>query len=219
MDKFSFKEIDSESMQVILAEKWKPVKAGTAYDQTDIDGRDGSLYSTKGMIPVTKPLKAFLMDKRLIYDVAAWLYGDGYFQIGDRYTEARIYDQIEFEEYGIGKLQFSIPFIFDPFWYSVDNWISVTKTVTNNGNVPSTPVIKVTGTGNCTVTIGSVSLKFAFGTSQETVEIDCKEKNETRPDLVSIGWEYPTLQPGSNTISIYGSCTVQMKRIGRWNVG
>ena len=46
MDKFTFKEIDSESMQVILAEKWKPVKAGTAYDQTDIDGRDGSLYST-----------------------------------------------------------------------------------------------------------------------------------------------------------------------------
>lgn len=219
MDEFSFKDIESRLMKVILADKWIPVKAGVDYDQTDIDGRDGAVYTIKRMLPVSKTLKAYLLDEDLIHDVAAWLSGDGIFRIGNRYTNGRIFDQIEFTKHGIGKMQFDIPIIFDPYWYSVDEWEVVEEKVRNKGNVSATPLIRVTGSGDCSIAIGSVSIDIAFGDIQQTIEIDCQEKNESRPDLVSIGWEYPVLQPGVNFITVTGNCIVEMKRRGRWNVG
>lgn len=218
---FYFKGISGQTMGVLLSDHWTPAKAGRNVEKTEIEGYDGAIYEDLNALPVEREVLATLMPYANLERVAAWLTGSGKFARNGRYTNARIDDQIDFDHVVLKYKSLEIPFVFEPYWYSEDDFETVTDTVINYGNVPSVPVIRITGTGICAVNIGDVGFSVDLGSTEQAIVIDCKEKEEDKPHLIHIGWEYPVLVPGENEVDINttGTAKVEMMRRSRWNVG
>lgn len=213
---FRFKGISSESMGVVLSDKWIDTKAGINYESVEIEGRDGAILTPLNYKNVTKKVKATLLNKGKLNSVMAWLSGQGIFEKDGRYRMAYIFDEIEYEQYGVIKETFEIPFIFEPFWYKADTYTEYSQCVNNDGNMEAVPMIKLEGKGTVDITINNVRFAVSFDSSG-SIEVDSKEKKEDKPQNISIGFEYPTLKPGRNEITIHtGSCKVLMKRKDRW---
>lgn len=219
---FYFNGISSADMGVVLADKWVDSIPAINYVQDDIDGRDGAIYTPLNLMDTTKTIR--LNSRRSNREeIQGWLRGSGIFRIGNRQRQAYLFEQTDFQE--IGKIwdTFEITMILEPYWYPVEEtWETLTGTsvvITNNGNAPSTPKIRVSGTGSKILTINGILIGVDMNEAEEAVIIDCKEKTENYPKAVHIGFEYPTLAPGDNTITMEdfgGSATVEICRKDRW---
>ena len=155
-----------------------------------------------------------MLNREYLPQIIRWLKGAGLFEFNGRYRQARIYDQIDFNPIGIKHASFTIPFIFEPFWYKKDQFAQYTNIVRNNGDVYSVPIIRLKGVGDGSITINGLTFGVSFDGDQQIV-IDCKEKNEDKPKCITIGFEYPTLNPGENEISYSGGIT-SIVRKDRW---
>ena len=101
-----------------------------------------------------------------------------------------------------------------PFRYYFSGETAVTiasgGTLTNPSDVEAYPLIKVTGKGAGTLTIGAVVMTFKA--LDDYLMIDCAEQNiyrqlsENRNSYVELGL-FPTLLEGTNTVSFSGGIT------------
>ena len=115
--------------------------------------------------------------------------------------------------------------LFGPFWYkATDNYTTITTKVTNEGNIPSRPIIKLEKGEDESIdlTIGSVRFTYTFLEDDTYVEIDCEEMKATydgmlRNRQLSIGYEFPLLPVGESTVTVHsGDATIKVKRKDRW---
>lgn len=217
MTDFIFKGKSAKDMGVIMTQEWEDARPPINYEEIEIDGRNGAIYTPLNFKDISKPIECILLNKSMIQEVSQWLQGSGNFEINGRQKESYIFDQIDFSRHGPFKNIFTIPFVFSPFWYTAnDRYIQYTECVVNNGNHNSSPMIKITGSGIAKINIADITLTITFDSSGQ-IEIDCLNKSEDKPKCISIGFDYPILKPGINKLSVIeGSAKIYIKRKDTW---
>ncbi len=222
---FKFKGISSTDMQVIVEEEEHFLaKAAQRYEVTEIEGKDDAIFDELGYSFVERPVYIQCLNPKKIDEILAWLDGEGELEYKGRKTKARFYTELEPKRTAGIKI-IDANFIRAPFWVKADDdYIGVTNNIQNVGNKPSRPVIKIEkGTSNSIeLTLGGVRFKYTFSENDTYVEIDCEEKTVVYEGLnrnrnLEIGYEFPKLEVGDNSIVIHsGSATVKIKRKDRW---
>ncbi len=221
---FKFKNISSESMNVIIEEEEHFLaRAPQRIESISIEGRDGDLIDFLGYSNVDRPIKVQILDSNKIDDILAWLNGSGTFEYKNRVTKAYFYQMVEPIRTSAIKVA---DFMFSraPFWHKKDDsFIVVTNEITNEGNVYSKPIIRLEkGSSDVVeVTIAGVRFKYTFN-NESYVEIDCEEMNATynnllRNNVLEIGFYFPILNVGVNNIVINsGDPIIKVKRKDCW---
>lgn len=221
---FKFKGISSKDMQVIIEEEEHFIaRASQRYETTEIEGRNGAIFDTLGYSIVERPIYIQCLNIDKIDDILAWLNGEGEFEYKGRKTIARFYSQLEPQRNSCIRIIDTI-FIRDPFWYKIeDDYIEITNNITNEGNIESRPILKLEKTTSNEVDITINNIRFKYNFNEDTyVEINCEEKNVQYEGLnrnrqIEIGYEFPMLNIGNNTIILNsGECIVKAKRKDRW---
>lgn len=221
---FKFKGIASNDMKVIIEEEEHFLgRAAQRTETTEIEGKDGAIYDELGYSDIDRPIKVQILDVSKLDDILAWLNGEGEFEYKNRKTMARFHNQLEPERISCIKI-IDTTFSRSPFWYKkVDNYVAVSNTITNEGNVASRPIVRLEkGTvDDVELTIGGVRFKYHFN-GENYVEIDCEEMSVLYEGLrrnrhIEIGYAFPKLHIGDNSITIHsGDCTIKVKRKDRW---
>lgn len=221
---FKFKGISSTDMQVIIEEEEHFIaRAAQRYEVTEIEGRDGAIFDTLGYSYIDRPIYVQCLNTNKIDDILAWLDGEGEFEYKGRKTTARFYSQLEPQRSASIRI-IDTTFIRNPFWYKAnDEYITITDSVTNEGNIQSRPIIRLEKgeADSIDITIGEVRFTYNFG-EDTYVEIDCEEKSASYEGLnrnrqLEINYEFPILKTGINIINIHGGdATIKVKRKDRW---
>lgn len=213
---FIFNGKCSDQFRVLMNTEWLDSSPAINYEKTDIEGRDGAIYEELNFQDVPRSVACTLLNREFLPQISVWLKGAGEFEFKGRYRQARIYDRIDFSPVGIRHADFTIPFLFEPFWYKKDQFAEYTDTIRNNGDIQSVPIIRLKGSGTGSVTVNGLSFGVSFDDDHQIV-IDCKEKAEDKPKCITIGFEYPKLDPGVNNIEISGGITsIEFMRKDRW---
>lgn len=222
---FKFKGISSTDMQVIIEEEEHFLaKAPQRYEVTEIDGKDGAIFNESGYSYIERPIYVQCLNIEKIDDILAWLDGEGEFEYKGRITTARFYSQLEPQRNACIRI-IDTNFIRAPFWCKADDeYITVTDNIVNEGNRYSRPIIRLDkGTeSNADISINDVRFTYTFGENDTYVEIDCEEKETKYEELnrnrnLEIGYEFPKLEVGDNTVTLNsGDCTIKVKRKDRW---
>ena len=158
-----------------------------------------------------------ISDPGNIRTIASYLKGGGKVAFANRpggFYYARIVNQIPFEKIlrGNPHRSFTVNFRCQPFWYQ-ENVPEITATtsgtfVTNPGSVNSEPVITVYGSGEITIMVGMTIVELDGITDSITLDTQLMEayKGVTSMNGCMSG-DFPTLQPGQNSISWTGNVT------------
>lgn len=200
-----------------------------------VPGRDGDLIIDNGryknvpikyelaIVPGMTPF-GFAQISQLIKD---WLLPNtGYHQLWDTY-DARYYRlgaytgsvDIEQELSSLGSC--SLSFDCKPFRYSVDGQQAVTLTsagtLYNSEAYASKPYIKVTGSGDITLTVNGTA--YELEDVDEYIELDTEMMNaykgSTNQNAKMNTADFPKLVPGLNSISWTGTVT-SITIVPRW---
>ena len=218
---FKFKGISNEQMKVIPVEEDFQSRASIIFEAIEIEGKDGADYIPLGYADVEKELSLQILDTTKIDDIMAWLTGEGFLEYEGRQAFARFYSGFDVNRF-VSLKKAEVNYIRSPFWYKIDDpYAAYTILVTNEGNIYSKPLIKLTGTGIVDISVNGTRFQYTFDTDPY-VEIDCEVMTEkydgiSKSRQISIGLEYPKLQPGANNIQIHsGNAIVEIKRKDRW---
>ena len=108
-----------------------------------------------------------------------------------------------------------------PYWYEDDETptvLTVAGNVTNDGNVNSRPVLKITGSGTVTVTVDGRSFTYIFDTPY--VIVDSLQQDAYHEGVLKnrrMTGAFPILEPGINAISWTGTVTsIELTKVSRW---
>lgn len=221
---FIFNNISSTDMEVIIEEEEHFLgKASQRYVRTEIEGKNGALFEEQGYTVIERPMKIQILNLDKLDKILGWLNGTGILEYKGRITKARFYNEIDPIRTANIKIA-DVTFIRDPFWNKKrDNYVDVQNMVTNEGNIYSEPIIRLekNTSDKVDITINDVRFIYNFN-NEEFVEIDCEnqtvEYNKlNRNRQIEIGYKFPTLKPGENTVTIHsGDVLIKVKRKDRW---
>lgn len=218
---FTFKNKNSNNMGVFAKEESFLGKAQMHNETIKIDGRNGEEVIELGYKNFHSVLKDVVMMKDNRDEVMSWLSGVGTLEYLGKKTTIRFLDSYEVMKH---NRPFSVPFVRDPFWYSLtDDYEVVTDNVINLGNTISQPIIKLTKTTSDIVQIKINNIYFTYDFKDDDyVEIDCFEMDAKTDGMLrnrnlTIGYEFPKLKQGDNPIElISGTVKIEIKRKDVW---
>ena len=190
---------------------------------TNVPGRAGSLTTLEGDYvydDVVLSCTCVISDLSKIPAIAGWLRGSGTVTFADReggFYYATIANQIPFEKIlrGNPHRMFTINFRCKPFW-NVDTAQSIgfdpsattTGIINNPGNVPSEPIITISGTGEITLMVGTNIIELSDMDGSITIDSQLQEAYNGTISLNSrMSGDFPVLLPGQNAISWSGNVT------------
>ena len=190
---------------------------------TNVPGRAGSLTTLEGDYvydDIVLSCTCVISDPSKIPAIAGWLRGSGTVTFADRdggFYYATVANQIPFEKILRGNPHrlFTINFRCKPFWYVeyCDPEIFLTQMETtaiinNPGNVPSEPVINITGTGEITLMVNGTIIELSDMNGDIIIDSQLQEAyNGTVSMNSNMSGDFPMLQPGQNAISWSGDLT------------
>lgn len=206
----------------ILFEDLLPLeaRASTAYESIAIDGRNGNIYDSLGLRNVPISLNVQILDLEKIDVLKSTLIGKVKIEYQDRITYGFIFDSIDIERWiFLRKTQINI--LRDPIWHKDEDFVT---NYSNEGNYPSKPLIRIAKDKAQTVNVKINTLEFTykFESNDQFVIIDCENKAAYTPEGVNrnrnltIGWEFPTLNPGSNVATISPNGALRFKNKDAW---
>ncbi|MBF7097574.1 phage tail domain-containing protein [Alkalibacter mobilis] len=217
---FKFNGISNTDMKVIPKEENFTARAPQRFETITIDGKDGVIFIPLGYEPVEKDLELQILDISNIPDILEWLNGEGELEYENKVSQARFFAGYDVDRF-VSLKKAQISYIRDPFWYKAnDDYITVTTSVINGGNIYAKPLIKLTGSGMVDISVNGTRFQYTF--TDPYVEIDCEDMTEKYEGLIrsrnmEMGLEYPRLDPGTNEIILNsGTCTIEMMRKDRW---
>lgn len=191
-----------------------------------VTGRDGTLFISDGALDEM----ALLVECYLPYeqgvtvasmdDIRAWLRGFAWYTQSDvpgRRFYARITDAIAFQPLVVGfeDRVFGITLYADPYHYvspeAADVLFTAAGMITNPCTAPSRPRIKIEGSGDFTVTVGSCLMDFegiSGGIIVDSELEDCLSLDGAQLLNTSVTLEdFPQLAVGGNAVNWTGSVT------------
>lgn len=234
--RFFFRGVDSNSMKVYLLElPTRPTPAARGKSE-DVPGMDGKLFLPEGTydrINVTTKLE--MGDGADIDQVNAWLTGEGdlvFMDEPNRAYHARIVKGSDRSHRGnrVWNRNWKQTWDCEPFRYeSAPTQLpaitaSGTK-ITNPGTIESLPLIRVSGSGDGTLMIGTATMLFDGIASPVT--IDCEAKiaytgagTAASPRVLAtqhVTGEWITIAPGDNFVTFTGGISkVEITPRWRW---
>lgn len=222
---FKFKGISSDDMSVVIEEEQHFLaRAPQKIETTSIEGMDGDIIDFLGYSNIERPIKVQILNTNKLDEILSWLNGKGTFEYENRVTTA--YFSQSFEPIRTSSIKVAdLMFTRWPFWYKkIDNYITVSDNVINEGNIYSKPMIRLEKgtTDTVELTITNIRFKYTFSNDETYVEIDCEDMNAyydglLRNKYLEIGYDFPILQVGNNPIVINsGDPIIKMKRKDRW---
>lgn len=185
----------------------------------NIPGKNSSLrYDENTYEDITILVKCSFKDNNTADkadEIKGWLIGAGEtelvfsFQPGKKYI-AQVVNSIDFTQVFHIFSEFPIVFNCRPFKYSVDNssiTINSAGKITNPGTIYSEPIIKVYGSGDISLSIGSQIVQL-IGVENyvimDTTIQDCYDENGNNLND-KMNSEFPVLNVGDNNISWTGT--------------
>lgn len=193
---------------------------------TEVPGRSGSLTTLEGDYvyeDMVLTATCVISDPDRIPEIAGWLRGSGTVTFANRddgFYYARIINQIPFEKIlrGNPHRTFTVNFRCKPFWYEADVPVKNIQpasgsssgyvTMQNPGNVPSEPIITVTGNGEITLFVDMTIVELSDVNGEITIDSMLQEAYSGMTPMNScMSGDFPTLPPGNSTISWTGNVT------------
>lgn len=225
-DWFIWNGTRSTDMGVHVLEQPPPTMPNERVTFTNIPGRSGTLTTTEGDYvydDLVLTAICIIADPDRIPDVCAWLRGSGTVTFANRdggFYYARVVNQIPFEKIlrGNPHRSFAVNFRCKPFWYEADVPVKNIQpasgstsgyvTMQNPGNVPSEPIITVTGSGEITLFVDMTIVELSDVNGEITIDSVLQEAYSGMTPMNScMSGDFPTLPPGNSTISWTGNVT------------
>lgn len=233
INSFTFNGVSSASKNLYVGGQHTFNSPQRDVTKVSVPGRNGDLVQDNGRF----------LNSQIAYNVVAmsdfvntaksvrnWLLSvTGYARLEDtyhpdHYRMARVADVIEFETSAYnatGKASITFDCMPQRFLKSGETATSFTGsgTITNPTPFPSKPLIRVRGSGNCSVTIGNQTITLT-GVSGY-IDIDCDTMNcyngsANKNANVTLGSQgFPTLKSGSTGVSFSGG-TTKVEITPRW---
>ena len=212
-----------------LPVRYHPAERG---EFIQVPGRDGSLWAGEDAFDdVTVRVQCQTADDADMAVVDAWLRGAGELRFSDdpeRFYRARVVKEFS-RSAAMNRFvnqAFTVTFDCQPFLYhrGVED-ITLDgnpDTVTNPGTYKSAPRIKIEGTGNVVLTIGTQIVEvenLEDGIIIDSELGDCFNLTETallNHKVTLMDDEFPTLAPGANIISWTGAGVTGISITPRW---
>lgn len=212
----TFKGVHASTYGTVLtAPIFKRARMGT--NNFKVEGSDNTSREELGYEWYSTTVKIMLSSNTNLDAFIAWLSGSGPLILDEdssKYVTAYIDEEVQIDRITKGnnvKVATVIFKILDPFRYKLNESNSTrttSGTYTNVGTYFSEPLLKLTGTGIVTLTIGTQSFEYNFDTPY--VYVDCKLKDcyhsNTYKNRRMTG-DFPILNVGSNAISWTGDLT------------
>lgn len=218
---FKFKGLTNEEMGVYAREENFLGHAPINYETVEIEGKDGEELIPYNYKNFASSLNDVVCMNDNLDEVLSWLSGKGKLEYNGKVTTIHF-----LETYGIKQQHkpFSISFIRSPFWYNKnDEWVTVTNNIINSGNVVAKPLLRLEKGSNNKVEVKINGVIFEYNFIDESyVNIDCVEMNALYDGLyrnkqLTIGYEFPKLQPGNNEVVILsGDPVIKVLRKDAW---
>lgn len=212
-----------------LPVRYHPAERGKL---VEVPGRDGYLWAADGAFDnVLTRVQCQTMDEADMAVVDAWLRGAGELRFSDdpeRFYRARVTKEFS-RSAAMNRFvnqAFTVTFDCQPFLYHREaEDVALTAspaTVSNPGTHKSAPRIKVEGTGNVVLTIGTQIVEvenLEDGIIIDSELGDCFNLTETallNHKVTLMDDEFPTLAPGANIISWTGAGVTGISITPRW---
>lgn len=221
-DWIEFNGVLSTTHGVYVLEPPPITLAAERVQTVQVPGRDGDLeIPDSAYDPIALPVLLYCRDTMFLDDVAKWLRGRGWLRLGNRPDEqykARAVLQTQFDrvERGRENKTFEVMFDCQPHRYIYPAASDIEKTVsgasvTNPGNAPSEPRLKIEGTGDFWIAIGTQLMTFEGVTDGVIVDTELMDVfnlagTALLNDLATMD-DFPTLASGANIITWAGSVT------------
>lgn len=218
---FLWNGTSSASKNIIVDRYPQIVKPRLRNESVTVPGRPGTLTlpeSDNAYDPVTIKAECFVETTADAYAAAAWLKGSGTVVFGNetgRSYRARIDNEAIMDQLERGQepRSFTVEFVCQPYryLYPAASDIEITSSgtsVTNPDNEPSEPLIKIEGTGDIDLLIGTQGVSL---TGIDTgIYLDCEMKDAydlAATELLnnSMEGDFPVLEVGANAISWTGT--------------
>lgn len=229
-----FKERSSLEFALLINSKGSYKGASRDITYTSVPGRNGDLITDNGRYKnINVPYELTLLNNterefvELTHQIKAWLLAErGYFPLWDSYDKkyfrlGSYSDEVDIEQElrDLGTL--SLTFNCKPFKYSFEGQkpviFTAAGTLYNAEFYPSSPYIKITGSGTVTLSINNNSFKFTD--IDEYIEVDSEIMNAYKGTQAQnhkmTGATFPELLPGNNIISWVGNVE-KLEIVPRW---
>lgn len=231
---FSFRGIESTDVDAWLVSA--PVFAQGAWrgDSKTVIGRDGDVFVSDGCYDTSEIKVKLRFRMSRLDDVMAWLTGSGWLVFAwarNRAYRARVEKKLDYK-YGVPGLnpimQVEVTFLCQPFRYQ---WpepkaFEITASGTefiNPGTAPSLPRVKITGSGDFTVTISGQELAFSNVTGSgiivDSYSMDALSYDGTEGANGKMSGTPWTIAPGKSTVAWTaesGSSVTKIEILPRW---
>lgn len=222
MESFSFNNVSSDTLNIIVKEMPLVPRAERDIESLSISGRNGNLHIDNKCYKSKKySIGCIAKDKTKIDDICKTFVGTGKLilsKYNDRYFNATIKNQIDFETYLNYLDEFPLELELDPFSYSNVEKVEILNSsgsITVDGNTDTFPLITITGVG--TITVNGYSLEVTE--SGITIDCDlmqCYNGLIAKNDKVILD-EFPILSVGTNNIVLgTGITQAVIKYRKRW---
>lgn len=225
----NWKGTSSAAITGLLISELPPItKPEMRVTRTEIDGRPGDIIDELGYSAYQKTIKIALTHGYDVDAVVKYLTGSGALILNNEPTRqytARIVAGVDFDKLLRFKTA-TVKFEVQPYKKLV-NEEATTLNITNQhslvvasaGLEPSLPAIRLEGTGVIWITVGGLSV-FSVNINEGYVIIDSETQEAYITGALKNNFmtgEFPTLQPGNNTIGWTGTLTkITVEPRSRW---
>jgi phage-related protein len=225
MNYIIFRGIRSDTIGLKIEKMPSHKRAEIRQTEYEIPGRDGALHVTEGYAAFDMQITVTMMDASasLRQTVNAWADGTGDLILSDDLTKcyrASVWKEVSYTRRKYGEKYYDtakITFRCQPFVYeAVPSVYTYTQNsaIVNLGNIPSLPLIKVTGQGDCSFSIGgqTVTLKGVSG----EVTLDCEAGYAySEKGAVTMNGSFPEIGLNDSAVTL-GANVTKLEIQGNW---
>ena len=220
-----FRGVQSDTIGLMIEKMPSHKRAEMRHTEYEVPGRDGALHIVEGYAAFDMQVTVFMLEGEasLRQTVNAWASGTGDLIVSDDLTKcyrASVLKEIPFTRRKYGGKYYDtakITFRCQPFMYeAVPKVYTFTKSgnIVNLGNFPSLPLITVTGSGDCSFSIGGQSVTLTGVSSPVT--LDCEAGYAyTENGAVSMTGSFPEIGLADQVIEMNEKIT-QLEIKGNW---
>ena len=225
MNYISFRGVRSDDLGLLIAKMPSHKRARVRQTEYDVPGRDGALHTIDGYGAFDLEVTVTMLNAEasLRQAVNAWADGTGDLFTSDdtgKCFRASVFDEVKYgrRKWG-GKFcdTAKITFRCQPFMYETTPKIytyTQSGIIVNLGNIPSLPLITVTGSGDCSFSIGGRSVTLTGVSSP--VMLDCEAGYaSTENGAVTMNGSFPEIGLNDSEV-VLGENVEKLEIKGNW---
>lgn len=225
MGYISFRGIRSDDLGLMIEKMPSHKRAEVRHTEYEIPGRDGALHIIDGYAAFDLQVIVFMHNAEadLRQTVNAWADGTGDLFTSDdpsKCFRASVMREVVYTRRNYGGKYFDsakITFRCQPFMYETTPKVytyTQSSTIVNLGNMPSLPLITVTGNGNCSFSIGGQTVTLTGVSSPVTLDCEAGYAS-TEEGAVTMQGSFPEIGLNDSAVEI-GEGVTKLEIKGNW---